>query len=176
MIEPGSSMPACPLFLWHPVVSAPPELAGAPHRNRRSSISRSSRAIPCSLQAAVNMRGFPMDTFSERVSYMVNRVAAASEARTVACITLYPYFEDFGVEGRDEQGGGTSEEYRQALRDVVAACPCRNVHLIEGTEILTDISGLTTDLIHPGDNGMIEMGRNLAQKLQPLLSATGPAG
>jgi hypothetical protein len=39
----------------------------------------------------------------------------------------------------------------------------------EGPEILTDISGLTADLIHPTDNGMIEMGWRLAEKLKPLL-------
>ena len=33
--------------------------------------------------------------------------------------------------------------------------------------------GLTADLIHPGDNGMIEMGRNLARKLKPLLPRAG---
>ncbi len=44
-----------------------------------------------------------------------------------------------------------------------------NVHLIEGTDILTDIRGLTFDLIHPSDNGMIQMGRNLAEKLKQLL-------
>lgn len=121
-----------------------------------------------SLALSVNMQGFAMDEFYERVSYMVNTVSAADTSRPVACITLYPYFRDFGIEPAGEYGG-TAEEFRQALRDAVAACPNPNVHLIEGPEILTDISGLTGDLIHPADNGMIEMGRNLAGKLKPLL-------
>ncbi len=120
------------------------------------------------LALSVNMQGFAMDEFSERVSYMVNKVAGADTSRPVACITLYPYFRDFGIEPVG-QYGGTPEEYRQALREAVSTCPHPNVHLIEGPEILTDISGLTADLIHPGDNGMIEMGRNLAAKLSPLL-------
>lgn len=120
------------------------------------------------LALSVNMQGFAMEEFSERVSYMVNKVTGADTSRPVACITLYPYYRDFGVEP-DGQYGGTPEAYRQALRDAVSACPHPNVHLIEGPEILTDISGLTADLIHPGDNGMIEMGRNLAAKLSPLL-------
>ena len=120
------------------------------------------------LALSVNMQGFSMGEFSERVSYMVDKVAGADTSRPVGCITLYPYFRDFDVEPVG-QYGGTPEEYRQALRDAVSACPHPNVHLIEGPEILTDISGLTADLIHPGDNGMIEMGRNLAAKLSPLL-------
>ena len=44
-----------------------------------------------------------------------------------------------------------------------------NVHLIEGHDLLTDISGLTADLIYPGDYGMMEMGRNLADRLRPIV-------
>ena len=122
-----------------------------------------------SLALSVNMMAFSMAEFSERVRYMVNTVAGANPARPVACITLYPFSRDWGIE-TEEECGGSAEEYRQALRDAVADCPHDNVHLIEGPEILTDITGLTADLIHPGDNGMIEMGRNLAARLRPLLA------
>jgi len=121
------------------------------------------------LALSVNMQGFKLDEFRERVSYMVNKVAGADPKRPVACITLYPYFRDFGIYDKDVVYGGRSEEYRQILRDVVKAYPHDNAHLFEGPEILTDISGLTGDLIHPGDNGMIEMGWRLAEKLKPLL-------
>ena len=58
---------------------------------------------------------------------------------------------------------------RQALRDAVASCPTPNVHLIEGPDLLTDIGGHTPDIIHPADNGMIQMGENLAKRLKSLL-------
>lgn len=120
------------------------------------------------LALSVNMQGFAIDEFYKRVSYMVNTVAGQNPCKPVACITLYTYYRDLGIE---TAGRHTAEEYRQALRDAVAAYPNDNAHLIEGTEILTDIRGLTHDLLHPGDNGMIQMGRNLAQKLKPLLKA-----
>ena len=41
--------------------------------------------------------------------------------------------------------------------------------LAEGADILTDLGGFTPDLIHPADNGMINMGENLARKLRRLL-------
>ena len=123
-----------------------------------------------SLALSVNMQGFSLDEFRKRIDYMVNTVAKADTSRPVACITLYPYFRDFGISDPDAQYGGTADEYRQALRDVVAACPLPNVHLIEGPEILTNIGGLTADLIHPSDNAMIEMGRNLSARLIPLLT------
>jgi len=120
-----------------------------------------------SLGLSVNMQGFPLDEFYERVSYLVNTIAGADTRRPVACITLYPYYRDFGL---DVEGGycGTPEDYRQALRRALEACPHGNAHLVEGPQLLTDISGLTSDLIHPGDNGMIEMGDNLAAKLTAL--------
>jgi lysophospholipase L1-like esterase len=120
------------------------------------------------LALSVNMHEFPMDVFCERVSYMVNAVAGADPERTVACITLYPFFRDLGI-AVESPTGGRVEEYRQALRDAVAACPSRNAHLLEGPEILTDLTGLTADLIHPSDFGMAEMGRNLASLLKPML-------
>jgi len=123
-----------------------------------------------SLALSVNMQGFSLDEFSRRISIMVNTVAGRHPDKPVACITLYPYFRDFGISDADAQYGGTPEQYRQALRDAVAACPYANAHLIEGTEILTRIGGLTVDLIHPSDNAMIEMGRTLGTRLQALLS------
>lgn len=117
------------------------------------------------LALSVNMIGFSLEEFSKRISYMVETIAGSNSTRPVACITLYPYFHDFGV-----KHPGISmvkpEEYRQALRDVVNASSCPNVHLLEGPELLTNISGLTADLIHPADNGMIEIGHNLAEKLK----------
>ncbi len=122
-----------------------------------------------SLVLSVNMHGFAMDEFRERVRYMVNVVAGADTSRPVACITLYPYFRDFGLSDADVAYGGTAEEYRQVLRDVVAECPHPNATVIEGGEMLRNIGGLTVDLIHPSDNAMIEMGRNLAARIKPLL-------
>ena len=122
------------------------------------------------LALSVNMMGFTIKEFHKRVSYMVNTVAGADTARPVVCITIYPCFREFGgrFDGGDDKG--VPEEYRQALRDAVQTSPHPNVHLIEGAEILTDISGLSADLIHPGDDGMILIGQNLAQRLKPLVA------
>jgi len=125
-----------------------------------------------SLALSVNMigAGFSLDEFYERVSYMVNAVAGVNPARPVVCITIYPHYREFGPQYEDPEAKGTPEEYRQRLRDAVAACPHPNVHGIEGPEILRDPGGLTVDLIHPADNGMIEMGENLARRIGDVMS------
>ncbi len=125
-----------------------------------------------SLALSVNMHEFPLTEFRKRVAYMIGAVAGADANRPVACITLYPYFRDFGISDPGANYGGSPDDYRRSLRDAVAECRLPNLHLIEGPEILTDIGGLTADLVHPSDNAMIEMGKNLAAKMKPLLKGT----
>ena len=119
------------------------------------------------LALSVNMvGGFSVEEFTNRVTYMVNTVAGTNTNRPVVCITLYPHFRDFCV---DEDLKEKVATFRQVLRDVVGNCEHPNVHLLEGEDMLTDVGGLTVDLIHPGDLGMIEMGERIAKKLKALI-------
>lgn len=45
-----------------------------------------------------------------------------------------------------------------------------NLYYIDGRELLKNLEGLSDDLLHPGDAGMIEIGENLAAFIKPLLS------
>lgn len=124
------------------------------------------------LALSVNMigHGFAVDAFYERVAYMVRTVTASDESRPVFCVTIYPCFFDMGENFIQSPPPAPVEEYRQALREAVAASGCANAHLIEGPEVLTDIRGLTQDLIHPSDNGMILMGHNLARTISSRIA------
>jgi hypothetical protein len=44
-----------------------------------------------------------------------------------------------------------------------------NVSIIEGPEILDVADGLSADMIHPSDFGMMRMGENLAKRLRAAL-------
>jgi len=123
-----------------------------------------------SLALSVNMMEFSETEFEKRVRYFVHTVAGADARRPVACVTLFRYFGDLHT--RDEVHPTEKVgRFRQIVRDAVADCPTPNAHLVEGPDILADLTGLSPDLIHPADNGMIDMGRNLAAAMQPLLSA-----
>ncbi len=120
------------------------------------------------LSLSVNMvANFSTDEFSERVNYMVNTVAGSNPARPVACITLFPYARDLCHDFEDPE---KPQAFRQILRDAVKNSEHKNLHLIEGSDILTCIDGLCTDLVHPADNGMILMGENLAARLRPIIA------
>ncbi|RDI69906.1 SGNH/GDSL hydrolase family protein [Halopelagius longus] len=121
------------------------------------------------LSLSVNMVGtFSVETFRERAAAMVDTVAGAHPDRPVACITIFPNARDYRV---DHEEGEECERFREALRSVVAGSDRENVHLVEGPDVLPTAAGLTTDLVHPGDDAMVRMGENLARELKPLLPA-----
>jgi len=124
-----------------------------------------------SLELSVNLlgRGFTAAEFRERAAYMVKKITDADPKRKVACITIFPFHAELGVAFANESHKATPEEYRQILRNIVKELNRPNLSLIEGPELLTNIEGLSQDLIHPGSRGAIEIGENLANRLKHLL-------
>ncbi|ACV12942.1 hypothetical protein Huta_2781 [Halorhabdus utahensis DSM 12940] len=118
------------------------------------------------LELSVNMANadFTPAEFHERVEYFVNTIADAHPEKPIACITLFPYFDDLAESG--DQDHATA--FRNAVRDVVADAAHENLHVVEGTD-LNDITGLTADLLHPGDAGMERIGTRLADRLEEIL-------
>jgi lysophospholipase L1-like esterase len=120
------------------------------------------------LALSVNMigAGFTGAQFRERVRYLIDRITGANPTKPVFCISIYPCFRDWV---RTPGEAATTDEFRRILAEVVRDAGAPDLHFVPGPEILTDISGLTADMIHPFDFGMIEMGRNLAERIAPVL-------
>jgi hypothetical protein len=123
------------------------------------------------LALSVNMMGFAPDEFRRRVTYAVNTVAGADTSRPVACINLFSYFGDREIDPECHDIPNKADLFREILRQAVAECPHPNATIFEGREILADYEGLTTDLIHPADDAMIQMGENIARRLLPRIAA-----
>ena len=121
------------------------------------------------LDLSLNMVGvFSPEKFSERVRYMINKVAGSNRKRPVFCITIMPYIGDY-IEMKKKP-----EVYRRLLREAVKACALDNVYLIEGPELMPNVAGgFCPDMVHLGDYGMIQIGQNLAEKLKPVLQSRG---
>jgi len=120
------------------------------------------------LELSVNMigRGFTAEEFRKRAGYLVERIADADPTRPVVCITIFPHFRDISDRYCVENDKATGEEYRQVLREIVTELARPNLHLIEGPDLLTDLGGLSQDLIHPGARGMIQIGEELARRIK----------
>jgi len=119
------------------------------------------------LALSINM----VDTFSrrqfrERAASMIDTVAGANPEKPVAVVTIYTNARDVC---EDADPDSECEAFRRILRDVVTQTPHSNVFLLEGQRMLPDVGGLTTDLVHPGDNAMIRMGENVASELDERL-------
>ncbi|MDI6741313.1 MAG: SGNH/GDSL hydrolase family protein [Smithella sp.] len=120
------------------------------------------------LALSVNMVDcFSPKDFSERVNYMIDKIAKSNENRPVICITLKPYYGDYIKSKKPDV-------YRDLLRNAVKNSSHKNVYLVEGPELMPDVAGgLCSDLIHLGDYGMMQIGMNLAEKLEPILQSHG---
>jgi len=121
------------------------------------------------LELGVNMRNeFTPEEFGKRAEYLVQTIACAHPAKPVVVISIFPN-ADLPPAARDANGDLPLRQlaYREALQRIVTET-AGNVHFIDGADILREFRGLTTDLLHPGDFGHIEMGQRLAEKLAPL--------
>jgi len=126
------------------------------------------------LDISVNMLKFPLDFFYQRASYMINTLCRSNPDRPVVCLTLFPYSREFGDTFIGLEDKGSPDDFRNALHRAVEDCPYENVCLIEGSEVLDNVAGLSPDLLHPGDQGMIFMGENLARKIKPVIDTFYP--
>ena len=129
------------------------------------------------LSLSVNMigAGFTLREFRDRTKYLIGKIAGAHPKKPVACISIFPYFGDWGDNLSELQPTAKArpEEFRRALEQViselVSELDLSNLHYIKGPDVLTNIGGLTVDILHPADLAMILMGENLAKKLKPLV-------
>lgn len=122
------------------------------------------------LSISVNMiaAGFTPDEFRERATYMIETIADANPDEPIVAITLFPVFPDLGASC--EEWAADPETYREVLRGVVSASNHGNIFLLEGPNLLSDITGLSPDLVHPSDDGMDEIARRLVPRLSALLN------
>jgi len=121
----------------------------------------------CTLELGINMLNrFTAEEFEERARKLVQWMLFSNPGKPVVMISAFPANPFFAV------GSSQKEKFiafEEALKKISTEFPEHNLHLIEGSRILTDVSGLTVDMVHPNDDGHILMGQNLANLLRPLL-------
>ena len=121
----------------------------------------------CLLELGINMLGrFTVEEFAERTQMLVERMLLSNPGKPVVMLSAFPANPLFAV------GSAQKEKFiafENVLKNVKERFPGNDLHLIEGSRILTDVSGLTVDMVHPSDDGHILMGQNLANHLRALL-------
>jgi lysophospholipase L1-like esterase len=117
-------------------------------------------------EISVNMagKGFTVDEFRKRASYLIDQVTKAHPEVPVVCVSILTLGAD-----RDEPKSGLVPEYRQALEEVCGATQHKNVHLVDGTKLLS-FEGLAKDNIHPTDVGHAEIATKLVPQIQVIIN------
>lgn len=114
---------------------------------------------------SVNMlnMGYSLDEYHKRAQYMIQRIGEKHPDKQIVCISPLRYYADADHTINQENRLSTGKEYRQALKNIVEKMNSSKIIYAEGLELLDAFGGLTSDLLHPGDYGMISIAENLAK-------------
>ena len=108
------------------------------------------------LEMGINILEIELEDYEERVRYFVPRIALAHPNATIFAIDVYTCRSDI-------VGDGKAECFREILARVVAEFNLPNVVYVNGKTVLTNPSKLTTGLVHPNPDGVMEMTENLTK-------------
>jgi lysophospholipase L1-like esterase len=122
----------------------------------------------CVLEISVNMLGneFSVEQFRRRATYMVNTLAKSHPEAPIFCISLFPWgIGDYWTNSPQHK---KARQYREALKEICEGSPHGNVHFVSGSDVLS-FSGLSRDMLHPSDHGMIEIADKLSERINAVL-------
>jgi hypothetical protein len=109
------------------------------------------------------------EEFRERACDLLDSVLASNPERLVFALDIYPNRADYLVDRRDP-AAQNNQRFRDIIRNHVAASQHPNLRHIAACMVLDELTALSTDLVHPSDEGHIRMGENIASILQRSLS------
>ncbi len=116
------------------------------------------------LENAVNM-GTQYEEYEKRGAYLLDRITAAKPDVPIYMVTSYPHSGTVvpgcacPVTKKSEIASSIGTD--EIIRSFAKKYP--QVHLIEGAEMMNDLTSLTCDLIHMSDYGQIMTATNLAR-------------
>lgn len=121
------------------------------------------------LELGVNMRElFSAEEYEKRINYLLDTIMSENPDKPIVVIGIYPNGAGYFL----EQENITKEHNREfdiITKKIVEEKGSNKLFFIAGDKILTDFSGLCTDLLHPSDDGHILMGENLSKELRRII-------
>ncbi|MFI3212818.1 MAG: SGNH/GDSL hydrolase family protein [Eubacteriales bacterium] len=119
---------------------------------------------------SVNMfnQGVSLSDYYDIIKEFLTTIITTHPTKHIFCISPFHFFGD--IEGyvcpRNPQD---PNNYRSILEKIVEELNTPYLHYINGKTLLTDLSGVSYDFIHPSDLGMIEISKNLTMKINEIL-------
>ncbi|OAS16433.1 SGNH/GDSL hydrolase family protein [Paenibacillus oryzisoli] len=118
------------------------------------------------MELGVNMRDrFTVEQFHDATAYLLNRLITNHPDKPILVLTIFPNFATYN----DSETTKKDAAFNEILRTHVKKFNHPHIHLIEGTDILDDFSGLSVDLVHPGEYGHMRMASQLAEQIKKIV-------
>ena len=117
------------------------------------------------LELSVNMlgNGYSCETFRKRLRYLINRLRDRNPSAQIIATGILPYFQDQGLHDPLAQNG-SPDAYRTVMQEVVTSYDSSRIHILNPWQLLST-GNLSADLIHPGNQGMIELAEQFYQEI-----------
>lgn len=114
------------------------------------------------IEMGINILGITTEDYESRVRYFVKRIAEAHPDSKIFAIDIY-YCKN------DICGDGKAEQFRNILKKVTQELNLPNVIYVNGKTVLTSPAKLSSGLVHPNPDGIMEMTENLTKIIKDHL-------
>jgi len=123
------------------------------------------------LELSVNMlnQGVNYKEFYQKSEYMIKTIAEKNQNKPIFCISLIKSFSELGFSWTNRKIVSTALEYREAIKRIVEQSELENLYYVNGSTLLDGIYGLSYDLLHPGNHGMIQIGERLSEIIDKVV-------
>lgn len=121
-----------------------------------------------SLEMGINLLGgtHTVDEFRSRVAGFLPHIAQRRRDKWIFCIDLFTCIDDV-------RANPVITEYRTIVREAVKALDSPRLVYLDGRRLLTDLAGLSTDLLHPTSEGFAEIATRLATEMKRAMGNAG---
>lgn len=119
------------------------------------------------LELSVNMlmMGFSAEQFKERVEYLICELRKHQPKAKILCMGILPFYGDHGIVGSRDVMVSDPMTFRKVLKEVVESNPSINLVYLDPLRACS-IADMSTDLIHPGNFGMMKIAQYIIEHLK----------
>ncbi len=116
------------------------------------------------LELGINVVGkMELDEFRDRVNYTLNTIHNSHPKKYMFCIDIFHYGSDNGSYHTKV------DAFRQVVIEEAAKIGSPLIKIFGGETILTSDAGMSSDMVHPSIEGIIEMADNLSHLMRTYI-------
>ena len=110
------------------------------------------------LELGINVIDWTIEKFEEKARNFIHTIASTHPDRPIYCISMFTSYADFVI---TEQIQGM----RKVLQQIVEELNLPLLYYVDGSKCLPDLTGLTSDALHPSNTGMASITEYLYQQI-----------